>query len=265
MTAARFAIAVLLTSAAGQAALFHRDTSEGAAERAPAITLRKRLHVNPLITEPGTMDIEYGGSFSWDGSYTLPMALHYTPEGPYAWWGRTEFSASLDSVSSDNGVHFGDRATFAATCVAHDGEKLDFAIAPQVSVLLRGDSGARLGATVITRYDVGRSSAGVTASWSAATRSSPTNPAATFDLGLGYGFRLKPSGALGHLTPHVNWLWEKSTGIERQISFFEGVEYQITDPVAVDFALQHVSLWGGAPDRQFVVGLTVNTGRLRHR
>jgi hypothetical protein len=261
----RLSLALLLAATAAPAAIFHRTGGDDSGERAPAITLRKRLHVNPLITVPGTMDIEYGGAFDWDGSFTFPTAIRYTPEGHHAWWGRTEFSTAFDSVSSNGALHFGDRATFAATCVVHDGDKLDFAIAPSATVLLRGDTGARFGATAIARYDAGRSSAGITFSWSAATQPSPTNPAGTFDIGAGYGFRLKPSGALGHLTPHVNWLWEKSTGIDRQISIFEGVEYQITDPVAVDFALQHISIWGGQPDRQFVIGLTLNTGRLSRR
>jgi len=247
------------------AAIFHRSASDSNAQTAPSIALRKRLHVNPLIAEPDTMDIEYGGAFSWDGSFTLPMAFHFTPEGHHSWWGRTEFTAAFDSISSSDAVHFSDRATFLATWVVHDGQKFDIALAPAASFLLRGDSGARLGGTAIARYDIGRSSAGVTATWSAATHSSPTNPLHTVDLGAGYGFRLAPGGALGHLTPHVNAVWEKSTHIERQISIFEGVEYQITDPVAVDFAIQHISLWGGVPDRQFVIGLTVNTGRFHRK
>jgi hypothetical protein len=83
-------------------------------------------------------------------------------------------------------------------------------------------------------------------------------------VAFGYGFRLMPSGPLGHLTVHTNWQYEKSTGIERQISLSEGVEYQITDPVAVDFSAQHGSLWGGQTDHEIVIGLTVNTKRL-HR
>jgi len=255
---------LLLVCIPAPAALFHRDDN-GSAERAPAIALRKRLHVNPLITEPDTMEFEWGGQFSWNGSFTFPAAIRFTPEGHHAWWGRTEFSVAFDSLSSDDGVHFGDRTTFIATCVVRDGDKLDFAIAPQATLLLRGDSGGRFGATAIARYDAGRSSAGITVGWTAATQPSPTNPAGTFDINAGYGFRLKPSGALGHLTPHVNALWERSTGSERQISIFEGVEYQITDPVAVDFALQHIGVWGGAPDRQFVIGLTVQTGRLHRK
>ncbi len=260
MLGTRLALFALLLPAAAPAALFHLKSS---AERSPAITLRKRVHVNTLITEPGTMEIEWGGAFSVDGSFTFPTAIHYTPEGTHAWWGRTEFSASFDSLSYDQVNHFGDRVSAAATCVVHDGDKLDFAIAPQVSYLLRGDSGVRVGATAIARYDVGRSSAGVTFTWTGATSPSSTNPAGTFDLGTGYGFRLKPSGPLGHLTPHMNWLYEKSTGNSHQVSLFEGMEYQVTEPFAIDFAVQHINLWGNQPDTQFVVGLTVNTGHLR--
>jgi hypothetical protein len=259
----RLAVLAMLLPAAAPAALFHFGGST-ASQHAPAITLRKRLHVNTLITEPGTMEVEWGAAFSTDGSFTFPTAIHYTPEGSHAWWGRTEFMASFDSLSYNEVNHFGDRISGTATCVVHDGEKLDIAIAPQATYLLRGDSGMRAGLTAIARYDVGRSSAGVTFTWTGASNPSNTNPAGTFDIGTGYGFRLRPSGALGHLTPHMNWLYEKSTGNGRQISLFEGMEYQVTDPFAIDFAVQHISLWGNQPDTQFVVGLTVSTGRLRH-
>src|SRR5436305_1543442 len=178
------------------------------------ISLRKRLHVNTLITAPGTMEIEWGGAFSTGGNFTFPSSIKYTPEGPYAFWGRTEFSASFDSLSSvvqfdDRIVQFSDRVTLAANCVVHDGDELDIAVAPQTSFFLRGEKGARVGATVIARYDHGRHSAGATVTWTAATAASPTNPAGTLDIGLGYGRRLMASGPLGHLTPHVNWLWER--------------------------------------------------------
>ena len=243
---------------AAQAALFHHS-GDGGSRRAPAISLRKRLHVNPLITEPDTMDIEWGGAFSESGTDTMPAAIHYTPEGPSIFWGRTEFSASFDSLNYDGTVrHFGDRASFAATTVLVDGKHLDIAIAPMASFLLRGDSGVRAGATAIARYDAGRHSGGVTLSWTGATSPSATNPAGTFDLGFGYGYNL------GKITPHANWVWERSTGISRQISIFEGVEWQVNDPLAIDFSVQHVSLWGGARDTQYVVGVTVNTGHF-HR
>lgn len=247
----------------------HAQAPHRARNRASSIALRKRLHVNPLITEPDTLDFEWGGAFSTGGSFTWPAAIRYTPEGSHIYWGRTEFSASFDSLSSvlqpDGRInHFGDRATLAATCVVLDGDKLDIAVAPQVSVLLRGDHGVRAGMTGIARYDWGRSSAGVTFTWTGATASSDSNPAGTIDIGAGYGFQLKSRGPLSHLSPHANWLYEKSTGSIRQISLFEGVEYQITDAVAIDFSGQHLNAWGGPIDHQIVAGLTVSTGKL-HR
>jgi hypothetical protein len=256
MLPARAAALALLVSTTAFAA-FHR--SDGSARRAPAISLRKRLHVSPLITEPDTIDFEWGASFDTNGAITLPAVVHYTPRGPYVFWGRTEFAVSFDSLNYDGAVrHFGDRASVQATCVLHDGAKLDLAVAPVASFLFRGDTGARYGAVAIARYDSGRHSGGVTVAWTGATTPSPTNPAGTFDIGLGYGY------AIGKFTPHVNGVWERSTGTARQISLFEGIEYQLTDPFAIDFVVQHNGLWGGAHDTQFVIGVTVNSGHL-HR
>src|SRR5262245_20459413 len=104
----------------------------------------KRLHVNPLITEPDTIDIEWGGAFSTGGGFTMPAVIHYTREGSQVWWGRTAFSASFDSLAYETAVtHFGDRACFAATCVLLAGKRLDLAIEPQAAVLVVVDSGVR--------------------------------------------------------------------------------------------------------------------------
>ncbi len=258
------AVLLLCCSSMAKAAFFGRLS--GSDTRASAIALRKRLHVNTLITEPGTMELEWGNDYSLTSdSYTMPSTIKYTPEGRHIWWGRTEFAASFDTVSTavENDAriaHFSDRMTFAATSVLFDGEKLDIAIAPFASVLLRGDKGARLGATAIARYDIGQNSAGVTVSWSGATMASPTNPAGTFDAGVGYGRRLKASGFLGHFTPHTNVIYEKSTGATRQVSIFEGVEYQITEKFALDMSGQHFSVVGGGVDHQIVVGITANLG-----
>jgi len=255
MRAVRLVCGAILLHAVAPAAFIHKSNGR----QSQTISLRKRIHVNPLITEPDTIDIEFGAAFAESGTDTFPVTIHYTPRGPSILWGRTEFSLGFDSLNYDGTVrHFGDRATFAATALLHDGAHLDIAVAPQAQFLLRGDSGARYGAAAIARYDSGRHSGGVTVSWTGATSPSATNPAGTFDLGLGYGY------AIGKITPHINWLWERSTGVERQISLFEGAEYQVIDPLAIDFSVQHISLWGNARDTQYVIGLTVNTGHL-HR
>jgi len=243
------------------AAIFHRPGRSQS-----TITLQKRLHVNTLITQPGTIELDWGNDYSFtSGSDTMPSTLKYTPVGKQILWGRTEFAASFDTLStaveSDARIaHFSDRVTFAATTVVFDGEKLDIAIAPYAAILLRGESGMRAGATAIARYDFGRNSAGVTMSWSGATAASSSNPAGTFDAGLGFGRRLKPSGFAGRFTPHSNLIYEKSTGVDRAISVFEGVEYQITEKLALDISGQHFNIVGGTTDHQMVIGITLNFG-----
>ena len=41
------------------------------------------------------------------------------------------------------------------------------------------------------------------------------------------------------------------------------MEYQITERIAVDFTGQRFGVAGGSPDRQVVVGLTINFGKLQ--
>ena len=237
-------------------------------QRTSNITLRERLHVNTLITAPGTVEAEWDNLYSFtSGNFNMPSVIKYTPLGKSILWGRTEYSAAFDAVDTvpqrgQRLTQFSDRVTFAANSVLHDGEKLDFAIQPQATFFLRGESGARLGATAIVRYDVGRNSMGATLSWSGATAPSPNNPAGSWDFGEGFGRRLAASGAWGHLTPHTNLVYERPTGAAATLAAFAGVEYQITERVAVDFTAQRFGVNGGNPDRQVVVGLTFNFGKL---
>ena len=227
------------------------------------ISLKKRLHINTLITAPGTIEIDWASTYSFSsGGLLMPTALKYTPRGRHDWWGRTEYSLSFNSYDS-SGSQFGQSATLTGTCVLRDGETLDIAIAPQVTAFLRDERGVRMGATAIARWDVGRNSIGTTFGWSGATHSSPTNPAGTMDVGAGFGRRLAAGGWLGHFSPHVNAGWERSTGVGRIASLLEGVEYQIVDQVAFDVSALQVAAFGQAPDRQVVFGLTVNLGHPR--
>ena len=231
------------------------------------ISLQRRVHVNTLITEPGSAEVEWDNVFSSNGDYVMPSLIKYTPEGSNIIWGRTEYSIGFDTVNSalrfDQRInHFSDRVTLAATSVLRDGKIFDFAVAPSASFFLRGDRGARLGATAIARWDWGRNSLGTTFGWTAATHSSPTNPSGIVDWSTGYGRRLAAGGAWGHLTPHTNLQVEKASGVTRQISVFEGIEYQITGRVALDFSGQHYGLGSGAVDHQAVVALTVHFGKL---
>ena len=244
-----------------------------AATRKPArhhrstVTQRKRLNVNDLITEPGTIELDWGNLYSYSTqSFTMPSAVKYTPSGSGLFWGRTEYSAAFDSLASDldtegRNSRFSDRVSFTATSVLYGSDHFDIAFAPQVTTFLRDESGVRAGATAIARYDGGGNSVGVTMGWSAATASSSTNPAGAWDFGAGFGRPLARSGLLAHFTPHLNVVLEKSTGLERTASTFGGVEYQITRQIAFDVSGQRIGLPGGGADRQFALGLTINLGK----
>jgi len=257
---------LILLTAPSYGALFHR--SGGMDMGNSKISLRKRLHINTLITEPGTTEVDWSNLYSLaTGNYTMPSGIRYTPEGTNILWGRTEYSIAFDTISSaDIGgsrlTQFSQALTLAATSVLHDGEKFDFAIAPQATFFLRDEAGSRLGAVAIARYDTGRNSFGGTLSWSGATQSSATNPAGTIDAGLGFGRQLSGSPLLEKFTPHINAEWERSTGLPRGLLASEGVEYQITEHLAFDVAAQQSTGAGNPGDRQIAFGITLNLGRI---
>jgi len=232
------------------------------------IALRKRLHINTLISEPGTAEVDWGNLYSFSTTnYAMPPGLRYTPAGRHIIWGRTEYSVAFDTVTSAEVgggrlTKFSQALTFTATSVLHDGEKLDIAIAPQATKFLRDESGARLGAVTIVRYDTDRNSIGGTVSWSGATHHSDSNPAGTLDLGVGFGRQLSGSSLLEKLTPHVNAEWEKSTGQTGALLAAEGIEYQVTEQLAFDIAAQHFAAAGRTPDHQISIGMTLNLGRV---
>jgi len=240
-------------------------------ERQSNITLRKRLHVNALITEPGTVEIDWSGLYSFsDTEFTMPSAIRYTPEGRTVWWGRTEYSLAFDTLSNVDYAggrltQFSRTVSVAATTVLHDGERLDIAIAPQATFFLRDYSGARIGATAIIRYDAGRNSAGGALSWSGATHSADGNPAGILAAGFGFGRRLATQGLLGKFTPHTNLVTEKSAGTGNIVSVFEGVEYQLTPRFAIDVSGQHIGVAGGIPNHQIAAGITLNLGKWTHK
>jgi hypothetical protein len=250
----------LATPLRASAKIHLRHSHQGSA------TLRKRLHINDLITEPGTVEIDWANLYTYTSrNFTMPSAVKYTPAGNSYLWGRTEYSIAFDSVSSsvDAGprqLQFSDRVSFAATSILFDSTHFDVAIAPQATFFLRDAAGARYGATMVAREDIGLNSMGATVGWTAATTSSNINPAGTWDFGVGYGRHLASKGALAHFTPHFNTVWERSTGFDGIASAFAGVEYQITDRVSFDATGQRVG-FRGPVDRQVQIGMTINLGK----
>ena len=240
------AIVLIAAAPAGAVSRFRRHTSN--------ISLRKRLHINTLIAAPGTGEVDWTGLYSFETGFTMPSGFRYTPEGPFVFWGRTEYALFTDYTHS---------AALAATSVLYDGDKFDFALQPQVTFLYQTESGERVGATAIGRYDTGKSSIGATAGWSYATEPSPTNPAGVLDLGGGFGRQVATEGFLSRFTPHINALWERSTGQAWSFSFFEGVEFQITGRLGFDVSGQHLSVRSAVQEHQIAFGLTYSLGKLQ--
>jgi hypothetical protein len=246
--------------------LLFAATGDARPPRAAKIALRKRIHVQPLIAAPGSMDIDVGALYSWStAAFGLPAAVRYTPSGRHLIWGRTEYSATFDALSDTiaNGrraARFGESITLAAHFLVRDAERLSIAVAPLATVFLREERGVRLGVDAVARYDYGRNNMGATLNWSAATHSSDSNPAATLDAGLGFGRRLGRNGVLGKCSAHGNVVWEKSTGVRPLVAVYEGLEYQRNPRLALDLSFQHFGLAGGGPDHQVVFGITLTLG-----
>lgn len=257
----------LSTAPAGAAIL--RRAARGSRPAASGVSQRKRLHINDLIAEPGTVEVDWALLYSCTTSLlSMPSAIKFTPEGNSLLAGRTEYSIAFDSIDSavnagGRTTQFSDRLTLAATSVVFDSKHFDLAVAPQVTTLLRNDSGMRAGATLIGRVDAGGNSFGISGAWSGATSTSSTNPAGIWDLGIGYGRHLAATGFAARITPHVNATLEKATGFERTLSVFAGIEYQCTAKTALDLTAQRYNLAGGIPDRQLLLGITVNLGKIR--
>ncbi len=238
--------------------------------RAAQAGLRNRLHVNTLITQPGTLEVEWGTTVDKDGNVATPTLVKYTPDGDNAYWGNTEFSVGFDSFDSNvqdgaRSNQFSDHVTVTALTGLSShwtGEYLSLAVGPQITQLLRGDSGERIGVTSVARYSRGLSNGGITMSWSGATRSSDTNPAGIYDLGFGFGRQLGKSGIWDNLTAHANAQLEKATGLRRTVSLFGGVEYQMTPRFSVDLSSQLINVSGGVRSSQLAVGLVLNLGRI---
>lgn len=233
-------------------------------------TLRRRLNVNSLITTPGTFEWEWYGDFTPEGDFLIPTTWKITPGRETGFWARTEISTSFDAVNSNNSpngraTQSSDHLTFAATTLLPHLGAMNFAIAPTTTFWLRGDSGARLGASFIGKVDGDRHQGGFSLSWSGATHASPTNPAGTLDAGAGYGYRLGKQGIAAKLTAHGNAVWERSTGIASLYNLSEGVEYQVVEALSFDLSGQHRNINNGGVDHQIVFGLTWNLGRIRRR
>lgn len=229
--------------------------------RGSSASQRKRLNINPLLTPSGTVEVEWGGLYSFESSnLLLPSVVKYTLDTI-----PVELSSGFDSFESivgDDGRHsyFGQSMVVTALTAIKDGKHFDVAVAPQATFFLRGESGVRLGGIVLGRLDAAGNSMGFSAAWSGATRHSDLNPAGTLDLSVGYSRALPDK--LKKFSPHINYTFEKSTGIPIVGTLLEGIEYQATPRFAIDFSAQHIRAAQFETEHQVLVGVTWNLGKM---
>ena len=235
--------------------------------RVSTLSNRRRMHLQNLVTDPGTLEIEMGVAGSGNG-VTAPFTLKYTPGVGRPFWHRTEFSVDLDAVSSLPGdlywvTQFSDPVGIAATHLLHQGKILSLYFAPQVAFLTRSDDGLRGGATAVVNTDLGAFSMAANVTWTAATSPTESNPAGDLQVGTGLVRRIGGTNENPRWTLFVNGLQENPTLGDTTYSVFEGVSYQVRRSLAVDVSVRHLNLASGRADHQVLGGITVNSGRPR--
>ncbi|MBI3684713.1 MAG: hypothetical protein HY235_30455 [Acidobacteria bacterium] len=236
-------------------------------KRVPSLSQRRRMHLQNLVTDPGTVEIEFGVAGSPNG-LTAPFTIKYTPGVSHPFWHRTELSVDMDSVSSLPGdlhwvTQFSDHVGVAVTHLLHQGNRLSLYVAPQVAFLTRGNEGIRCGATGIANLDLGPYSLAGNMTWTGATSPSEANPAGDLQFGGGLVRRFGGTKENPHWTLFINGLRENPTIGPSTSSLFEGASYQVRRSWAIDFSVRHVNLSGGPTDHQVLGGVTVNLGRPR--
>jgi len=218
--------------------------------RGAGFTVRRRMFTSPLITDPGSVNIWLAGAIDTNSSYLIPMQVAYTPSN----W-RTELSFGGDLVASQvdtvNGrtTQFSEYLNFAATTAFKAGDNFNWAFAPLVSFVLRGDDRTRIGATVYARYDYKADTLSSSLSWSGATTASGAHPYAFFDATTGYARRF------GKWTAYVSGQWERASTVPWLVSVFAGVQFDLNDHISFDFSGQHYNLNFAPIDHQIVAGV----------
>ena len=220
--------------------------------------IRKRLHVRPLVTESGSTDLEFDSNLTYGSVFSVPVRLRFTPPGPHWYWGGTEFSVTADALDNERSgdhrvTHSGDNITLNLTTATPSFKGFAFAAGPQVTAYVRENEGVRAGAVGIGRWTWnGVNNAGFTLSWTGATAPSPANPASTLDCGAGYG------RDFGKFTLFGNYVWERSSGLQRLHIFSSGFEWEFNDRFSIDVSgeVSH-----GQPGYQILVGVAIGLTR----
>ena len=208
--------------------------------------LRRKVNVADLITTPGTIEAEWYNTFSTNGNYWMPSLLKVTPLTGDSLLARTEFSVGFDALDIEEATHSSDHVTISALSVLTSGPKFRFAAGPQVNWSTRGDAGIHAGGVGLARWDLGAHNLGFTGSWNG-----------VLDIGAGYGVQLR------RFTPHVNVQWERAKSVHGFYSATEGVAFQLSKKLTIDFAGLQLGAATGPVNYQVQFGLIYNLAKIR--
>lgn len=238
-------------------------TAEPPAEATPQ---RPSFSNDNSTTAPGTLELELGGSGNAE-FFGLPTLLKFTPDVSDGIFSGTEFSVGFDSISSveignDSDTRFGDRIGFAVRRALYQNGGFSFGVAPQAVFFLRGEEGARLGASAIAVYSFGKNSVVANLLWSAATDASENNPRQQTGVIAGYSRTLGSGPRLSRASAFAEFLQEFPSDEPSRVSLMQGVTYRVRPDLVVDFSLQQNGLAATPFDLIFATGLTYNFGRI---
>jgi hypothetical protein len=233
---------------------------------ADATPQRPTFSNDTSTTAPGTLELELGGSSSGE-FFGLPTTFKFTPDVGQGALHGMEFSVGFDSISSlevgrGRDTRFGDRIGFAVRRAVFESGGFSVALKPQAVVFLREEDGARLGASAIAAYSFGPNSLVTNVVWTAATDSSPNNPARQTDFIAGYSRTLGSRPRSSRAAAILEYLQEFPAEQESRVSLVQGVTYRLRPDLVLDVFILESGLAASPFDLTFGAGFTYNFGRL---
>ena len=245
------------TSAAGAFPRAHRIRHSSNRQR--------RIYTNDLFTiEPGTVEIEFGMNAGSD-LLSVPTTLKYEPDFAGPLLRQLEFSISSDTLTvvdprGQSITQFANQHTVALLRPFFQRNGVAFAVQPQSTFFTRGQESPRLGTALLAGWSRGAHSLIGNVSWSAATHSSPANPAHEFDYDLSYVYSVRRSRL--SLLSDVQWTTQSALPAAGFVT--AGVVIRVRRNLLLDAALRRQDIGTGQPHTHMIAGVTWNLGRVGH-
>lgn len=233
--------------------------------RFDATPQRPTFTTDTSTTAPGTLELELGAAVS-TGLLVVPQTIKFTPDVEDGVLHRGEISVAFDALASvaaagRRETDFGDRLAIAFRRPVYSNGSVSVALAPEATVLLRGEAGLRVGAMGILASSFGRNAAVLNVGLSGATAASTTNPARDFFVAADLARTVGATGRLENLAVFAGALYENDTNDPASFSLGQGLSYRLRPNLVLDVAISEHGLAHGSGTYEIHAGLTFNLGR----